>query len=144
MKHNLENYISDVFSGPGCFLFQTAVQALSFFFIGGHVQDSHSIAKRIFHLALGLVLVGGFAAAGSFAVGQTTSMSRATGEACDDYPEGESCASGIAIDITFGFVCTNYCEDETDCPAEWGCKQVPEGAGTYASLCFPRRVTISQ
>jgi hypothetical protein len=71
-------------------------------------------------------------------------MSRRAGEACNDFVEGEACASGIAIDVTFGFVCTDTCVDDADCPEDWGCKAVPQGNGDAAHLCFPRRVTVSE
>src|SRR5690349_5347489 len=99
--------------------------------------------KRSLAIAAGVVLIAG--AAGTFAVAQNAvSMTREIGEACNDYVEGDACASGIAIDISFGFVCSDHCTEDQDCPTDWGCKAVSQGNGEDAHLCFPRRVTVSE
>jgi len=69
---------------------------------------------------------------------------RALGEAADDYPEGQYCASGIAINALFSSVCTIRCTTDADCGrADWGCKALEGlegGSGVPDHLCFPRRV----
>jgi len=65
---------------------------------------------------------------------------RAVGEPADDYPHGEACASRIAIDVTFGSVCSTECVTEAQCPNGWACKSIQQGSGLDIGLCFPRRV----
>lgn len=99
--------------------------------------------KKSLAIGAGIVLIAGTAA--TIAVAQNAvSMTREIGEACNDYVEGDACASGIAIDISFGFVCSDHCTEDQDCPADWGCKTVPQGNGEDTHLCFPRRVTVSE
>lgn len=62
------------------------------------------------------------------------------GEPANDYPRGEACASRIAINVTFGHVCTQQCDTDAECLPTWGCKRVPQGNGEAVGLCFPRRV----
>lgn len=68
-----------------------------------------------------------------------TNPARAVGAPADDYPEGEACASGIAIDVTAGNVCSDFCSEDSDCPTDWGCRQVHQGNGEKVGLCFPYR-----
>src|SRR5262245_23201226 len=99
--------------------------------------------KRSLAIAAGVVLIAG--AAATIAIAQNAvSMTREIGAACNDYVEGDACESGIAIDISFGFVCSDHCTEDQDCPADWGCKAVSQGNGEDAHLCFPRRVTVSE
>ena len=77
---------------------------------------------------------GGFVAAAVLTVGLAvanaqTSANRALGATADDYPEGQACASGIAISVTAGHVCSETCTSHSDCPTAWGCKSVPQGNG---------------
>ena len=65
---------------------------------------------------------------------------RPIGAVADDYPGGEYCLSGIAIDATFYAACTDLCVTDAQCPADWGCKPVTQGNGEDVWLCFPRRV----
>ena len=103
-----------------------------------------ALKKRFLFATAGLFLVAGLAA-GTYAVAQGVNSARAMGASCGDATEGELCSSHICIDVTFGYICTERCETDADCPENYGCKRVPEdGAGTYASLCFPRRVTITE
>ena len=77
------------------------------------------------------------------ALGQLSgpSPTRVTGAAADDYPRGEACASGIAINATLSHVCSNECTTDSDCSLTgWGCRQVPQGNGERVGLCFPHRV----
>ena len=109
-------------------------------------SDSKSVLsqwKKSLAIGAGVVLIAG--AAATIAIAQNAvSMSRGIGEASNDYVEGEACASGIAIDISFGFVCSDHCTADQDCPTDWGCKAVSQGNGEDAHLCFPRRVTVSE
>lgn len=72
--------------------------------------------------------------------GQAVLPIRAMGVAADDHPTGEACLSRIAIDVTFGSVCTDPCVTDAQCPSEWGCKTIQQGNGTDLGLCFPRRL----
>lgn len=65
---------------------------------------------------------------------------RGVGEPANDYPRGDACASGIAIDITFGSVCTAHCVTHEHCPEGWACKSFEQGNGERIGLCSPRRV----
>lgn len=59
---------------------------------------------------------------------------------CGDYPEGDSCASGLCVDVTVGQVCSNYCATDDDCTLNgWGCRAITQGNGEKVSFCAPRR-----
>jgi len=65
---------------------------------------------------------------------------RATGESANDYPDGSKCASGVAVDVTFGFVCSAACVTDEQCPESWSCRSIEQGNGDSSAWCFPRRL----
>jgi hypothetical protein len=66
---------------------------------------------------------------------------RLTGQSCADWPEGQSCLSGLCIDVSpFGAVCSHYCIEDLECPDGWGCANQREGNGSWVSYCRPRRI----
>lgn len=73
------------------------------------------------------------------ATGSVVLPIRAMGAAADDHRTGEACISGIAIDVTFGSVCTDTCVLDAQCPDNWGCQTIQQGNGTDIGLCFPLR-----
>jgi len=89
-----------------------------------------------------IAILGGLAIAQETLPRATPLAIRTIGQPADDYPTGGACASRIAIDISFGSVCTHECRLDNQCPPGWGCKQVPQGNGEPIGLCFPRRHTV--
>jgi hypothetical protein len=60
---------------------------------------------------------------------------------CNDYPEGQRCASGLCINVTVGHVCTHLCSSDADCTVpNWGCKVTTQGNGEKIHYCAPKRV----
>ena len=102
-------------------------------------------AAKIGALAMFISLV----IAGGLAVAQAPVLQRAAGADASDCPDGRCCATGYAIDVSFGLtqpdedeapnmICTDACETDATCPIGMGCRQVVEGRGTKQGLCFPR------
>ena len=87
--------------------------------------------------------------AGSIAVAQSVegqvelpAATRAAGESCSDWPEGQACASGLCLDVTpFGSVCSQVCTSDADCTLEdFFCHFIREPKGTVIGLCTPLRI----
>ncbi len=72
--------------------------------------------------------------------GQPVLPIRPMGAPADDHPTGLACSSGIAINITFGSVCTDPCVTDDQCPSGWGCKTIQQGNGVDIGLCAPLRL----
>ena len=65
---------------------------------------------------------------------------RLVGADASDHPDGAACVSRIAVDVTFGSVCSDLCVLDAHCPSGWGCKVITQGNGEDIGLCFPRRL----
>jgi hypothetical protein len=82
-----------------------------------------------------LVLLGG-----GIAGAQLLPTLRPVGAAAEEESEGEECESGLAINVTVGMVCSDYCEQDADCAISgWRCRRITQGNGSKVGFCAPLR-----